>query len=240
MNQWHIDATRWERGHCPSALDNEFRSALKSRAPTQEFFRSVADFLFIKIGQPRWFLDGEVTQLFLHSKIENVSLQGISFPFDSFTLVFEKGIKLAGGWEPKYVSVCNPRSALATRLGGPALQEFGRRFANHPFEDSFFVSGVISLDEKDTISSSVLPISMPLREGLDIVNRPENKVIATERAGEVFDHVNDELIKIAIAAILYFNARPDLYVEQALPRDQRFRFFGDANDRKICGEFCYR
>ena len=145
--------------------------------------------------------------------------------------MFEKGITLAGEHEVKFISVCNPRSSLAAKLGGAAMDAFGKRFNNHPFEDSFYLGGFVSTSAADTVFSSVLPLSMPLKDGMEIIRRPSNAVHDSRLDSDLIENISDRIIKITVASIFYFNARPDLYVAHALSRDQRYRFPGDAKDR---------
>ena len=233
--QWHTDFSLWDsrpKTPIPTNLDAIFRALDGQQANAQQFFQILADFIFIKIGRPRWFLDADITQILLHSQIESQSLQGISFPYDSFNLVFENGITLSGGYEIKFISICNPRSALAIELGGDAMRAFGKKFNNHSFEDSFYIGAVVTRAGADTVTLSVLPLSMPIKEGVEIINKPENVVLKANLTPELSNDINDDVVKIAVAAILYFNARPDLYVAQQLSRDQRYRFPGNADDRK--------
>lgn len=232
--QWHTDFTRWDRQPrqpVPPDLDAILQACDSRQENAQVIFGIIGDFLFVKMGRPRWFLSAEMAQVLLHSKIESQSLQGIPFPYDSFNLVFEKGVTLASEHEVKFISVCNPRSALAAKLGGAAMRAFGKRFNNHPFEDSFYLGGLISRAGTETVFSSVLPLSMPLKEGMEIINRQGNVVQSALLSEDLMEAINDQIVKIAVASVFYFNARPDLYVAHALSRDQRYKFPGDASNR---------
>lgn len=175
------------------------------------------DYIWVRTGRPRWFIDNDMVDLLLRTPIDD-DLTGVRWPFDVFRLVFERGARLHG-LPLRSITVANIRSQLArdiaTELGVQevAVVNAARlvfyldcgengRIGGH-FDDTPYDSTARWLERRI--------LEHPTSRSESTLNDQEYPVMA-------------DAIRIATAAVLYWNARPEFVRDYAVPRSSRQGF----------------
>jgi hypothetical protein len=185
----------------------------------------LAEWTYISLGRPRWFVDLDMARLLDDTSIDP-DLSQIVWPYDVVTLVFEKGFEV-NGYPLRWVRIGTFRSKLCADLFEKKMRfkmDFGDFFLTQCDLGEVGKTGKFSQDTSISDSASCYSWRSysDYRKGDSIdsgLNAPEQKAL-------------DMATKIAATAMLYYSARPELIVDFTLPRSQRFKQIGDREQIK--------
>lgn len=234
--RWHIDFTNYDRE--PMARNTTlvdfyrmfltYMSSKHSDKHVETGLMVLSEYLFIRIGRPRWFISKEMFEILLTLKTDTTDFTNIAFPYDVFSFVFERGITL-GGMPLRWFRVCCPRSRLSLQIMKEVVDvqvpNITSAVSIHP--DLGMNRWTRKVDENTRpANTNVKAFFCPLLE-LSKASGPEM---------EGFKYPLAEIVKILASAVLLYAARPEFYQEYKVERSQRYEFKGE---RTSCRRLCF-
>lgn len=181
-----------------------------------------ADLLYTRTERPRWFVDSELAETLMRTRIPDMSLEQINVPYDSFALVFERGTKLPCGVPLRWIRLTVARSKIAQ----PVAVELGA-----VLENNFTLQVDCGQSEMATRQGRLeCDENRPFYESNYFFKTAQcncpDQLDFKEPIPEL-DNIISQSMHIAIGAVLMYCARPETIVEHTLPRSERYQQHGE-------------
>lgn len=191
----------------------------------------LAEYLWHEHGKPTWFIPSKLSELLMSCRVDD-DLTGIRFPYDVMFLCFESGFRIHKDIPLRSILLVTTRSDLAFKTLEKFLGWHVEKKERETISDSIRVAVDfgISLDAKtQEFKISEDPKAMNQKffwtrawnedvEFKKLSERPKNIDISS--SGIAF--LMGDVIKLAVASMMYYAARPERVQPFALPRSQRF------------------
>lgn len=203
----------------PSLSVHDFRGGA-------ELIEQALEYCWLKFGRPTWFIDKEMFDLLSTCKIEDDDLSDLVFPWDVFSIIFEKGIEIAG-YPLRTMRVAAMKSPLSMKI----VHEVFPYFVHDNRTIHFYFDFGEEIGTKKC-SQDTDPGLMMRWHWFRAFKGEHTLPDAVSRLTKEETNACSEAIKIASAALMYYSARPDLVVDHTLPRSQRYQHKGERKNFK--------
>lgn len=191
------------------------------------------DYLWNRLGCPRWFIDRDLADILSRTEIDD-DLTGVRWPYDSFHLVFERDTFFSTGIPIRSMSISYPRSDLAQKILkddlNVNLQTIRRADGGVNLNELLALMVDVGQDTAGNISQETKYDNIVRWEWK---RRIETSAVDRGDLNAIEGQTMKEAMKIAVAAVLYWCARPDLVKEYSIPRESRYQFKHREHCRRL-------
>lgn len=243
MTKWHTDYTFYDLRKSyysehigkeklefyRNAWDIQVEESRKNGASPEDLKILVFNWLLEAVhdltGRRRWFIDKQMFELLLEAEID-FDLRNIFWPYDTVTLVFERGIFLKD-YPLRWIRVMRAKSEISKKIV--------RSVVNN--------EGVVKVSE-DLFKFGDSHFNCIVDTGYSFTTKQRSQTTHFEDTGAqmlvspyttndttAFDPAMELIPKIVATAFLYYAARPELVIPTVLPRSERYHQKGD---RDLC------
>ena len=208
------------------------------------------DYIFMRSDRPTFFVPSFMADLMLAGSISpEVVAKQVKYPYDVFSLVFERGFEIVPGIPLRWIQLSNLRSKLARQwflelFEGPAL-EVGESpggladamMGGYANMLQFLID--IGRTGPGEFSHDARPVDVAVMLSQHLLDKPwlsDHRRTAEDKLGKVSDEEQQLSIRIehlVLSLLLRMTCRPEMMVPLVLPRSDRYNFKGNRKAFRI-------